>query len=432
MTSERIRLIRRTAGFVAFGVAAYLVALTFCFPYDRAREMAVAIAAKNGYDLEIASAGPAFPFAVSFRDIRLRSRVPATPATKPMQARFESARLALLPLLLSNGHAMDLELAGLGGSVALNARAAKKGPFHYDVRARNINMAQLPGARESLNLPLGGTLDLSAQLDSGTGNFADTSGDISFKCAGCVVGDGKTPIKIGGGNAFLAAGLTLPRVRLGDFVGRAAIQKGVAKLQGIQGKSLDAELTLEGEIALRDPVAYSTINAYLRFKLGDALLKSSPTIGSILQMAAAPGRRPDGFYGLHLGGTFASPTSVFAATAPPGTGSVASGRPPVGRPSILPVLAPPPVVPSSPPTPSLPAPELPAPPPSPPVVQAAPPPPPPPPPPTPAIAAPPPPPPTPAAEPAIGAPPMRGVAPADAMRGTLRGGAGHNGAPSLA
>jgi type II secretion system protein N len=386
--------------------------------------MAVALGAKNGYDVEIAGAGPAFPFAIRFVDIRVRSRV-AAPGAKAVQARFESARLALLPLVLSGGHALDLALLGLGGSIELNASAVKKGPFHYDFQARNINMAQLPGAREMLNLPLGGTLEMSVRLDSTSGSFADAKGEISFRCAACVVGDGKTPIKIAG-NAFLAAGLTLPRVRLGDLAGRAVIQKGVTKLQGVQAKSLDAELTLEGEIALRDPLAYSTLNAYLRFKLGDALLKSSPTIGSILQMAAAPGRRPDGFYGLHLAGTFSAPTTVFATTAPAGTSSMAPGHQP-GRPAIMPVLTPPPaprsaplVIPPPPPAPpAAPAPvEQPA--------LASPPPPPPPPPtppPPPPPSSPPPPPPTPEAS--ATAPPARGMAVAgglsESVRGSLRG-----------
>jgi type II secretion system protein N len=426
VTSERIRVVRRAVGFVIFGVVVYLAALTFCFPYDRAREMAVALGARGGYDVEIAHAGAAFPFGIKFDDIRVRSRSAAAGA-KPAQARFDFARLALLPLVLSNGRAFDVQLSGLGGSVELTADAAKKGPFHYDLVAHNINMAQLPGARELFNLPLGGTLEATIHLDSASGNFADTKGEISIKCAACVVGDGKTPIKLGGGNAFLAAGLTLPRVRLGDLTGKATILKGLAKLQGVQAKSPDAELTLEGDIALRDPLAYSTLNGYLRFKLGDALLKSSPTIASILQMAAAPGHRPDGFYGLHLAGTFAAPTTIFSATAPAGTAGAAAARP-AGRPSIMPVMAAPSPPRANPPPPPPPAPASPAPqsPPPPPVET--------PPPPVPAVVPPPPVAPVPpVTEVPTAAPPMRGTVVggtlAEATRGMLRGMGGGNGVP---
>ena len=369
--------------------------------------------AKNGYDLEIGTAGPSFPFAISFTEIRVRSRAPSS-GGKPIQTRFDSAQVALLPLFLSKGRAMEMSLSGLGGRVEISTRSEKKGPFHYQVQAESINMAQLPGAREALNLPLTGTLELTFRLDSTTGNFADAKGELAFKCGACSVGDGKTPIKIGGGNPFLSAGLTLPRVRLGELSGRAAVDKGVAKLQGIQAKSPDAELTLEGEVALRDPLAYSTIRAYLRFKLGDALLKASPTIASVLQMAAAPGKRPDGFYGLALGGTFQMPTSVFSTSAPTSSSSVSAGRM-TGRPTVMPVLAP------SQPVAAVPPPAPPPPPPSPPVPTLTPPPPeiaPPPP--------PPPPPPAPPAEPAVvAAPLMRGTPGgpvSEALRGSLRGG----------
>ena len=40
-----------------------------------------------------------------------------------------------------------------------------------------------------------------------------------------------------------------------------AIDKGVAKLQGVEAKSPDVEVTLEGEVTLRDPLPASTVNA---------------------------------------------------------------------------------------------------------------------------------------------------------------------------
>jgi type II secretion system protein N len=412
MTSERIRVVQRSALFIAFGLVAYVVALMFCFPYHRAREMAVAVAARNGYDLDIGSVGASFPFGILFEDIRVRSRS-AMPGGKPIQARFESARLALLPVFFSRGKAFDLALEGLGGHIELHVKAEKRGPFEFELRARDINMARLPGVREAFNLPLGGSLGIAARLESTSGRFADAKGELSLKCGSCAVGDGRTPIKIPGNNPFLAAGLTLPRVRLGDVAGRAVVDKGTIKLQGVQGKSMDAELTLEGEIALHDPIAYSTMNLYCRFKLGEGLLKASPAIASVLQMAAAPGHRPDGFYGVRLGGTFSSPISMFSPTASLGSGVPATGRP-GGRPGIMPVLPPTAssntasiAAPSPPPTSAPPAIEMeplpsPQPPPSPPPAA-------------------PPPPPSPPPESVGAAPPVRGVPASGALIESARG-----------
>jgi len=422
---ERLRQIRRAAAFTGAGLLVYLVALYFCFPYERAGEMAVALAAQNGYDMEIQSAAPAFPFQLVLGDVRVQTR-PTTPGGKPTRVRLDSVRIAMLPLMLSRGKEFSVVLNGLGGEIGIDARSEKaekpdkpakperpermlperpgggpgagaggKGTFDLDVRVHDVAMAQLPGVKESLNLPLVGTLELTLTLHSATGLLADANGELSFSCAGLVIGDGKTPLKLGGSNPFLAAGLTLPRVRLGDLKGHVAVEKGVAKLQGVQAKSADIEVTLEGEIALRDPPAYSTVNAYLRFKPSEALLRNAAALSSVLQMAGGAGHRPDGFYGIRLTGPVSALQSNFSTTSPfVGTGPTSRGRP-----AFTPPLGSPPV-PRNPPT--LPITEPPAPPPPPPpAAMPAPPPPPEP------VAPPPPPPST--APPESTAPPLRGA-----------------------
>ena len=116
MTSARLRTLRRGALFALFGLVAYGAALMFCFPYERVRDMAVAIAARNGIDLEVASVGPSFPFGILFEDLRLRSRA-APPGGKPPQARLDSARLGMIPLFLSRGSSFDADVVGLAGQI---------------------------------------------------------------------------------------------------------------------------------------------------------------------------------------------------------------------------------------------------------------------------------------------------------------------------
>jgi type II secretion system protein N len=341
------------------------------------------MAAQAGYDAEIGSAGPAFPFGVAFGDIVVRSRTLGTNG-KPMQARFESARVPFLPVILSGGNALDLVLNGFGGRIALELSTRKGGPMHYGVEIDEVNLAEVPGPRESWNLPLTGLLHLHARLDARTDRFADSSGEIEFKCTTCTLGDGKAAVKFGGGNPFLAAGLTLPRVRLGDFAGRISIEKGVARAQGVAIKSADAEVTLEGDVVLRDPTAHSGVNGYLRFKLGEALLRSASAIASVLQVAGAPGLRPDGFYGLRLAGTFSalqavlSPTSPVAPALGPGRmGARSAVMPTSGQPPSPPVPIPLPAAVAAPapppPAPAPPPPPPPSPPPPPPVTVAPPP-----------------------------------------------------------
>ena len=135
-------------------------------------------------------------------------------------------------------------------------------------------MAEIPGVKETINMPLTGKLKLELELASETGRYADANGFMTITCAECVAGDGKTPLKVAG-NAFLSGGLTLPRTRIGDLGGRVAVEKGTAKLQGVESKSPDGEVALEGEIILHDPLSSSTVNLYLRFKLSDAFLQKA-------------------------------------------------------------------------------------------------------------------------------------------------------------
>jgi len=379
ITPERLRLLRRSLLYTAAGAIVYVIALTFCFPYDRARDAAVAVAARAGYDLEIGSAGPSFPFGIAFDEVRLRART-AVPPPKPAQARFDSVRVAMLPLAMSHGESFDVVARGLGGEITLAGTVPKKGPFKIDLSAKDIALAQLPGVRETLNLPLTGAMTVTVHLESATGKYADTHGEIEFKCGSCVVGDGKTAAKLGS-NPFLAAGLTLPRVRLGELAGRMVVEKGIAKAQGIAIKSADAEVTLDGEAVLRDPLPSSTLNFYVRFKLGDALLKGAPSIATILQMAGAPGLRPDGFYGLRIAGTLGLPQAALSVSSPvpaqsaaPRGGShtsVAPAAPPPMNahrqpPAAVPPPPPPPPPAAPPPVPVTVAPPTPPPPPAPP------------------------------------------------------------------
>jgi hypothetical protein len=168
-------------------------------------------------------------------------------------------------------------------------------------------------------------------------------------------------------------------VRIGDLHGDVAIENGTAKLKGIDAKSPDGELSLEGDVSLRDPFPNSVINAYLRFKLTDAFLKSASTLQTLLQMGASAGRRSDGSYGLRIGGRLASPTTALSPVSPIGAGMPATPVRALPRPGMQPGFTPPPAPPpveNPPPPPPV---DNPPPPPPVPDVQAVPPPPPPPP-----------------------------------------------------
>jgi type II secretion system protein N len=389
LTPETLRKLRRAA--IGTGVywIVFVVALYIWFPYDRAKEVAIDVAAQQGYDVEIESAGPAWGAGVSFSNIHVKTR---PTSGKPTRFTIEKASVttsilsATLGRLFGAAVPTTIELDAFGGHVELSqsGEPGKKGPFRLEITARGVDVSKIPGVRESINLPLTGTFKLDLDLASATGKLADAKGTISFLCEACTAGDGKSPIKVEG-NPFLGGGLTLPKVRIGDLRGDVVVDKGTAKLKGVESKSPDAETSLEGDVSLRDPAVNSVVNAYLRFKLSDAFLKSASTVQTILQMAGAAGRRADGSYGLRISGRLGGPSVGLSASSPFGASTVPVR--PAGRPGAPPAYTPPPaaaptIMPTAPQM-AQPPPPPPPPPPAPEAQAVPPPPPPPPPPPTP-------------------------------------------------
>jgi len=351
---ETLRRLRRIGTGVGAFLLVFIVALYVWFPYDRAKEVAINVAAAQGFDVEIESAGPTWGAGVSFTNIRVKTR---PTSGKPTRFLIEKARVStsILGALFSSSPTSTISLDAFGGRVQVSQSGApgKKGPFRFELTARDVKMSEVPGIRETINLPVSGTLKLDVDLASATGRFANAKGTISFLCEGCVAGDGKAPLKVEG-NAFLGGGLTLPKVRIGDLRGEIAVDNGTAKLRGIESKSPDGEISLEGDVSLGDPLVSSIVNAYLRFKLSDAFLKSASTVQTILQVAGASGRRPDGAYGLRIAGRLGSPSISLSATSPFTSPSIATRA--GARPGLAPSYAPslpgaPPAVPPAPPAP---------------------------------------------------------------------------------
>jgi type II secretion system protein N len=300
MTPERLRMLRWIGLRVGVGLVVYLVAFYLSFPFERVKDQVVALAAQKDLDLDIGSAGPLFGVGIAFHDIAV-SRHATDSAKKPRPLRIDEARVRVSPLArLFGENAVSLSADALGGGVNVDFTGSKL-KNHVLVKGEELSLTQVPGVKEAINLPLVGKLGLGVDLTI-TGRMGETNGHLNWSCDGCAIGDGKSKLKIAG---VLDEGLDLPRIRMGNFAGRVVFDKGVGKLQGVQARSPDGEFSVDGEIRLADPLQYSQLDLYVRFKLSDALLKSSDKLGLIMQMVEGMGKGPDGAYGLRLTGTFA-------------------------------------------------------------------------------------------------------------------------------
>jgi type II secretion system protein N len=307
MNPDRFRTIRRVVGLGLFGAVVFLISLMLAFPYDRVKDQIVAIAAAQNLDMEVGSTGPVLGMGVLLKDVTLRTR--PEPGKKASIIPIERARIDVSPLAQLRGEfAYTLGVDALEGHIEADVHA-QKARGQTKLATKSISLAQLPGVKQAINLPLAGRLDMALDLTMPNHRNGEASGSLEWTCEGCGLGDGKEKLKIAS-NPLLAEGMSFPRMSLGDFIGKVAFQKGVGRLQGVHARSPDGELFIDGEVRLADPVGYSYLDLYVRFKLSEALLRRADKLQTLLQLAGTSGKRSDGFYGFRLTGSFARLNSV--------------------------------------------------------------------------------------------------------------------------
>ena len=338
MLSDRLRRLRKTGATAAFGLFVFFLVFVLTLPWGRLKDYLVVLAAQQGYDVEVKSAGPALGLGIRLKDVIVASRPSGEAKPTRIAIPVAKVRWSLLGALV--GHkTYQVSASVFGGDLDVETSRSKT-ESRLDVSAAAIDLSEIPWVKAATNLPLSGKLDL--QLDEKMPGLraSATVGLLTWTCSACALGDGKAKLIIPS-DPILSQGLGLPKIRLGDLPGRVPIDKGVGRLQGVQSKSPDGEFYVEGEIKLSDSIASSYFDLYVRFKLSDALLKSSEKLSTLLGFAGDKGKRPDGFYGFrirgplnHMGKPEWTKTSPFGAPA--------SGPKPIASKSGAALPAPPP------------------------------------------------------------------------------------------
>lgn len=357
MPSEKLRRLGKVGAIVGFGLFIFAAVFYVSLPYTRFKDLMVSKIAAFGYGLEVKHAGPSLGLGMTLREMTLVSQPSGT--GKPTRILIDKATLSLSLLsYLFGTQAYSVSAAVFGGDIDVRAKISKNNTT-VQTRATEIDLAELPWVKNAINLPLSGKFDTRMDIALPKQRLSEAKGSLAWTCVACAVGDGKAKLIIAS-NPLLAEGLGLPKIRLGDFSGKVAIDKGVGRLNNVQIKSQDLEVSVEGEIHLAQPIATSRVDLYVRFKLSDSLLRSSEKLRTIMDFTAQMGKRPDGFLGFRATGTFQNmsnvqwlKTSPFASTAapvkptPPVRG--AAGAPPAPPPFTPPVPQPPAPAPSPPP-----------------------------------------------------------------------------------
>jgi len=240
----------------------------------------------------------------------------------------------------------------------------------------DVMLARLSALAQLLPLPMLGTLGLTAhfkapnQRPAAPGragappltvgpprlDMTKALGDLDIRLTQATLGDGKAKLVVPG-DAFLAQGLTFPRIRLGDVIGKVTIERGRANIVDLHAKSPDVELWIDGYIELRDPMPLSEAHLYIRFKPSPQLIAREPTM-EIVVSSQAQGKRGDGAIGFAITGSLGNPRARTSKEPPDGValragslGQVSS----TAQPSLMPGSSlPPPRVQPSPSVPYIP------------------------------------------------------------------------------
>ncbi len=133
-------------------------------------------------------------------------------------------------------------------------------------------------------LSLRGRSAIEVNLTAPDGDLSRASGRIRLTCQGCATG----PILIRQTWAF-----TMPGVELGAIDLQIQVKGGVVVFDRVTTSSDDLKLSLTGEVALRNPVSRSRVQAELRVTLSHALKQREPKF-ALVESAFARNKQADG------------------------------------------------------------------------------------------------------------------------------------------
>lgn len=273
----------KTLGYAAFFVAAVVVSLYLTFPWNAAKERALALASEQtGVQIEADQLDPSWGTGIVARGVRIRTK----PEENPIELPEVAARVHLLPLL-SGGRGLSVQVPIAQGEI--DAEIVQSNDLlTIEGEASGIELALLDGLADATGLPLGGRLSINMDIELGVKDPKQTSGNL----------------KLVGEDLEILKGGKSPELAIGNLNWTIPVNDGVAKLDNLQVKGPDAEIVLNGEITLDKVPKRSRLNLTIKYKPTDALLKRHPILNAmhLSKSAVKRSKGSDGFYQCELRG----------------------------------------------------------------------------------------------------------------------------------
>lgn len=298
---------RRTA-YAVFAVLSFLYAFHATFPAGAVAERLAAEAAAAGWKLNAADSEPSGLAGVRMTGVTLQRGAGARFGVDSL-----SARLRFLPLVLGR-RGVDFDARLFDGTIR-GAAEVSGGRRHLDADVAGVDLARAPALREAIGIGLAGNVRGDVDLTLDARDPAKSSGHIDLSVNDAAIQAGQLPLP------GMAAGLTVPRVRLGTLTAHAEVKDGRAVFQRLEAKGGDLEMTGQDfYFALQPRLEQAPLYGRARLAVQPAFWSqpAGAKLKPIAEVALASARAPDGSYGLQVYGTLGKPQVRLAPPGAPG------------------------------------------------------------------------------------------------------------------
>jgi type II secretion system protein N len=266
MPPTKSRRALKVAGYVAFVLLSLTLSFFLTFPYEALKDRIRLEADTAGYFVRIASVGPGF-FSLKLKGIEIAKKAETTPP--PESLMIDSASIG--PSLFPPG--LKVHLDAFGGDVVVRASGISNVRIKGELDDVDVSKGNLKGFS---GIDFGGTVAMNFDVTiprvaaaPGTPLEPDLSaafGNVSLNSSGLTIKGGTVSVAIAQYGSDPTP-LDLPKIGIGELVGKIKIEKGLVTLDELKSKSADFESKLLGTIKLAKRLEYSELNVDVKLKL---------------------------------------------------------------------------------------------------------------------------------------------------------------------
>lgn len=288
--------------YLTLAIASFFVFLIPKLPYSTMSQSALNyLSIQTPFIWKSDTVNTSFLFGPSIEFIKLSLTSKTFGAEEPHVIALDSLSLSPnifsslpIPGLMAASPSASFKANSFGGQASGWATTSGQ-DLAFKIAAEKLKLEKLAPALQMAALdPKGMLQELSLQLAIPQAKLARSNGSLLIKLKNFQLDPGG-----------LNLGMPIPILTIGDAVIQGTVKNGHFTFNNthIGGPSYDAELFVDGDINLRDPLEFSEMDLKMRIKFAPKIVLALPYLDSFL----ATGKRSDGFYGLKLSGNLAAP-----------------------------------------------------------------------------------------------------------------------------